>query len=377
MSDPPRAAEFFAGIGLMRAGLEAGGFRVVWANDIEPKKEDIYGRNFGAGEYTLGDVRDVRSNDIPDIDLATASFPCTDLSLAGHRSGLGRAAQDHARSDGSSMFWEFARVLDEMADRRPPVLLLENVLGFASSKGGSDLVEAVLTLNELGYSCDLFTIDARHFVPQSRPRLFIVGLANPRPEDHVHGSVSIPPWLARLVLAAPKARLHHRALSPLPAGPPDLNGIVESSESPGLGWWDGHRIDRFVESLSDLNHQRLQTLMRQRNVVRRTAYRRTRQGRAVWEIRPDGIAGCLRTARGGSSKQALVEAGRGELRIRLLTPREYARLMGAPRFELGARTTNALYGLGDAVCVPVIKWLCDHYLAADARAAHLTAVAAD
>lgn len=94
-----------------------------------------------------------------------------------------------------------------------------------------------------------------------------------------------------------------------------------------------------------------------------TAYRRTRRGKATWEIRADEIAGCLRTARGGSSKQALVEAGRGNVRIRWMTPREYARLQGASDYKTDAVTENqALFGLGDAVCVPVISWIARDYL---------------
>jgi DNA (cytosine-5)-methyltransferase 1 len=99
-------------------------------------------------------------------------------------------------------------------------------------------------------------------------------------------------------------------------------------------------------------------------VTYRTAYRRTRHGVAVWEIRPDDISGCLRTARGGSSKQALVAVGRGSIRARWMTPREYARLMGADDYQLdGIRRNEALFGFGDAVCVPVIAWLSREYLA--------------
>jgi DNA (cytosine-5)-methyltransferase 1 len=208
-----RAAEFFAGVGLMRAGLERAAISVVWANDIEPRKRDIYAANFDASDYVLGDVRGVMGKHIPDVEIATASFPCTDLSLAGHRAGLGRAREAHARRDGSSMFWEFARVLREMGPRRPSVALLENVLGFASSNGGEDLARAVGELNDLGYSCDLLAIDARHFVPQSRPRLFIVGVQEPKPKDRLLGAESSrPAWLAKLIARMPDARLHQRSL---------------------------------------------------------------------------------------------------------------------------------------------------------------------
>jgi DNA (cytosine-5)-methyltransferase 1 len=357
-----RAAEFFAGIGLMRLGLEAAGVETVWANDIEPGKRDMYVANFGEDEFVLGDVRDVTGDLIPDVEIATASFPCTDLSLAGNRRGLGATGAPRGQGGGSSMFWEFARVLDEMGDRRPPVVLLENVLGFASSHGGRDLLGAVLELNSLGYSCDLLAIDARHFVPQSRPRMFIVGLTEPLAESIDEMSPQRPEWAHELAKRVPHARLHAQRLPPLPAGPTSLADIVERLSPEAPEWWESERVARFVASLSPIQTARLRGLREGVEITWRTAYRRTRQGVAVWEIRADGIAGCLRTARGGSSKQALVEAGRGETRARWMTPREYARLMGADRFKLVARRNQALFGFGDAVCVPVIAWLCKHYV---------------
>lgn len=365
-----RAAEFFAGIGLMRLGLEAAKVETVWANDIEPDKHDMYVANFGdGGEFVLDDVRDVGGESVPPIDIATASFPCTDLSLAGNRKGLGATAAARDEEGGSSMFWEFARILEEMeAESRPAVVLLENVLGFASSHGGRDLRGAVGELNRLGYSCDLMAIDARHFVPQSRPRMFIVGMVEPEPADLFTESAVRPEWVHRLARDMPGARLHARELPPLPVGPDNLGAVVERLPADSDEWWDSGRFQRFVDSLSPIQADRLQMLMESPDPVWRTAYRRTRNGVAVWEIRADGIAGCLRTARGGSSKQALVEAGGGQARARWMTPREYARLMGAPDFRLDARRNQALFGFGDAVCVPVIAWLCEHYVVPAARA---------
>ena len=80
------------------------------------------------------------------------------------------------------------------------------------------------------------------------------------------------------------------------------------------------------------------------------------------ELRVDGIAGCLRTPRGGSGRQILVKAGFGEFHARLLTPRECARLMGAGDFKISGSLNQALFGFGDAVCVPVIEWIAKHYL---------------
>lgn len=370
-----RAAEFFAGIGLMRLGLEAADISTVWANDIEPDKRDMYVANFSANEFLLADIRDIEGQSLPAVDVATASFPCTDLSLAGNRKGLGATAAPRGEDGGSSMFWEFARVIDEMDERRPQVVLLENVLGFATSRGGRDLLGAVQELNRLGYSCDPMVLDARRFVPQSRPRMFIVGLRQTEPGDVLTQCSDRPTWVRQLANDFPDARVHARSLPPLPDGPTDISGIIEQLPARAGEWWDSKRLDRFLSSLSPLQATRLDLLRRGKDITWRTAYRRTRNSVAVWEVRADGISGCLRTVRGGSSRQAVVEAGRRQVRARWMTPREYARLMGAPAYRLDARRNQALFGLGDAVCVPVVAWLCQHYVA-PAAASRLTLASA-
>ena len=354
----PIAAEFFAGIGLVRLGLEAAGIAVAWANDVEPMKRSLYAENFGGahGHFVLDDVADVRGSDVPDVDLATASFPCIDLSLAGWRRGLAGAH--------SGTFWHFTRVLDEMAARRPPVVLLENVVAFATSHGGLDLQAAVADLNRLGYSVDALVLDARRFVPQSRPRLFLVGRQNP-PDDAVVDESPLRPAFLRAALDAPGLRTHTAAL---PAPPQlrttGLGDAVEALAEEDPRWWDDGRVAAFVGSLSPVQIRRFAAL-RDRDVVSwRTAYRRTRGGRAVWEMRADDVAGCLRTARGGSSKQALVRLGFGKVRARWMTAREYARLMGVPdsyRFS-SVSANQALFGFGDAVCVPGVDWIARHCL---------------
>ncbi|HEX6701510.1 MAG TPA: DNA (cytosine-5-)-methyltransferase [Gaiellaceae bacterium] len=347
----PRAAEFFAGIGLVRRALESGGVRVVFANDIDATKKTLYVRNFGSDEFLLGDVRTVTGDDVPDIEIATASFPCVDLSLAGHRRGLA--------GEESGMFWEFARVLAEMERRKPSVILLENVPSFATSHGGNDLRAALKRLNGLGYSCDLFVANARWFVPQSRPRLFIVG--GKCPVGSTAGSERTalrPEWLHRFIERNADVRFDLGALPLPPHRLGVLADVIERLPGDDSRWWEPERVARFVASLSEVQAQRLARLRLSERQTCATAYRRTRGGRAVWEIRADEIAGCLRTARGGSSKQAIVAAGLGEINIRWMTPREYARLQGVPDFRLDGVTANqALFGLGDAVCVPVVEWI--------------------
>lgn len=130
----------------------------------------MYGAHFADADehFVLDDINALDHTSIPTTTLATASFPCTDLSLAGGRRGLDNGE--------SSAFWGFARTLEAMGDRRPPLVLLENVPGFLTSHGGADFEKALNALNELGYAVDSFQIDASRFVPQSRQRLFVVGV---------------------------------------------------------------------------------------------------------------------------------------------------------------------------------------------------------
>lgn len=355
-----RMAEFFAGIGLVREALEPLGFGVVWANDIEADKLKVYASNHDASDFRLGDVRDVIAADLPpDLDLATSSFPCVDLSLAGNRRGLG--------GEQSGMFWEFARVLDELGDGRPRLVLLENVTGFATSHNGADLAAALVKLSDLGYSCDAFTIDARHFVPQSRPRMFIVGIRGALPDGAIRAVPELsevrPDWIRKVHAEHQHLGMHYFELPSLPGGPGDLADVVEAISPSDKRWWDAARLAAFLESLSPRQAARVEALRGSSKLTLRTAYRRTRHGVARWEVRRDGIGGCLRTTGGGSSKQALVQAGRGKVKVRWMTPLEYARLMGAGSYKLCGTTDNqALFGFGDAVVVDVVRWIGSHYL---------------
>ncbi|VXA97521.1 DNA cytosine methyltransferase [Curtobacterium sp. 8I-2] len=355
----PKVLEFFAGIGLARLGLETTGFRVAWANDYEPAKQQLYNRNFGAAasdHFTLGDIGDVDASELPsDTDLAWGSSPCTDLSLAGSRGGI--------RAGESNAFWHYIRLLEDMGETRPRVAVLENVVGLATSHGGDDLAAAIRAFNDLGYSVDVLTIDARRFVPQSRPRLFLVATTTPPPEQDVSISELRPAWL-HSVFADNTLRTHR---APLAAPPPikteGFGATVEAMDEDDARWWNDAKVSAFLQSLSAVQGQRVQLLRESTSTSYRTAYRRTRNGIPTWEVRPDDISGCLRTARGGSSKQAVVRFGNGRIKIRWMTPLEYARLMGAPDFDLiEARTNQALFAFGDAVAVPVVAWLAQNYL---------------
>ncbi len=355
----PKAIEFFAGIGLARMGLERAGFQVSWSNDYEQAKRDMYLGHFGESDdhtFRLGDIADIQAADLPrDAALAWASSPCTDLSLAGGRAGLAGAE--------SGVFYQFIKLLARLEDDRPPVVVLENVTGLATSHGGDDLAAAIAAFNELGYSVDVIALDARRFLPQSRPRMFLIGAQSP-PKDIQEPPSELRPEYLQWVFDEGALGTHRAQLPSPPA--PMMRGLSESVEDLPADdgrWWDPVRTAAFVASLSPMQRERVAQFQHEGGLKYRTAYRRTRGGVPMWEVRPDDISGCLRTARGGSSKQAVVRLGDGGLQVRWMTPREYARLMGASAYELdGARTNQALFGFGDAVAVPVVEWLGTKYL---------------
>src|SRR2546427_7769463 len=195
-------AEYFAGIGLMRIGLEKEGWKISFANDIDPQKEQMYRANFPDADahFKPGDIDSVLPSEIPEVTLATASFPCNDLSLAGAREGL--------QGKNSSAFWGFIRTLERMTERLPSLILIENVTGFLSSHGGRDCESAMFALNDLGYAVDPFILDAAWFVPQSRRRLFVVGMKTSDVEkvgitELLQETPIRPPALTQFILSHP------------------------------------------------------------------------------------------------------------------------------------------------------------------------------
>jgi DNA (cytosine-5)-methyltransferase 1 len=331
----------------------------VFANDIDEKKHRMYCDHFGASpEFILADVHDIRPSTVPTTLLATASFPCNDLSLAGARKGL---AGQH-----SSAFWGFIRILEKMGARRPPLILLENVTGFLTSQGGADFREALVALNRLGYGVDAFIIDASRFVPQSRQRLFVVGERGVK--SRVEDTPSLlesdlrPAALADFILWHPDIQWNLRTLPTLPRHTRKLDSIVEDLSPNSVAWWSKERCTYLLNQMSPKHRAIADRMIMAPDQSYATVFRRVRATGSMAELRTDGIAGCLRTPRGGSGRQILFVAGGGKFAVRLLTARECARLMGADDFRLNVPLNQALFGFGDAVCVPAIKWIADNYL---------------
>jgi len=348
-----RVAEFFAGIGLVRLALERHGFRVVFANDIDPDKQEMYLANFPAEDFHLGDIHALKPGEIPEVDLATASFPCNDLSIAGAMNGI------------HSAFWGLVKLLELLGARRPPILLLENVPGFLISHEGKDFEAALRAMNELGYACDAYLLDAADFVPQSRLRLFVVGKLGVsghfpfRLENSGVRSES----LVNFIHGHPDMRWDVREMPAPPKRAARLESVLEDLPDDDPAWWTKERTQYFMNQLSERHLATARKMIERPFFSYGTAFRRVRNGRSMAELRVDGLAGCLRTPRGGSGRQILFKAGKGRRQVRLLTARECARLQGVPdSYAIRVPLNQALFGFGDAVCVPVIEWAAENYL---------------
>jgi DNA (cytosine-5)-methyltransferase 1 len=127
-------------------------------------------------------------------------------------------------------------------------------------------------------------------------------------------------------------------------------------------WWDEVATDKHYKMLSDLHRHEVDCRMKAGGVHVGTVYRRCRHDEMRAEVRFDNLAGCLRTPRGGSARQIVIVIDDGKVRFRWMSPREYARLQGAPDFNLAANTIQSLFGFGDGVCVPVIRWVDENVL---------------
>jgi DNA (cytosine-5)-methyltransferase 1 len=372
----PGFYEFFCGGGMARAGLGAA-WRCLFANDFDPRKAKAYADNWGVADLRCVDIATLRAADLPGLaDLAWASFPCQDLSLAGAGAGLSGAR--------SGAFWGFHALMRDLRreGRAPKIIALENVLGALTSKGGADFVALCRALAELGYRFGATTIDAAHFSPQSRPRLFLVALDDDYdpPGDLIAAGPTAPfaaPALQRAAAGLPHEIAERWLWWRLPEPPRANLSLVDclDDDPEDAPWHSPTETRAFLAAMSKGSLRDLEAVRASGARQVGALFRRTRpdgQGgtRVRAEARFDGLAGCLRTPAGGSSRQFLIEVEGERTRSRLIGAREAARLMGLPdSYRLPARRNDAYRLLGDGVAAPVVRYLGDHLLTAllDAR----------
>ncbi|GHC07665.1 DNA cytosine methyltransferase [Cerasicoccus arenae] len=362
--------EFFAGGGMARMGLGPH-WRPLFANDCDAKKNAAYRLNWGADELLDSrPVQDVATADLPgQADLAWASFPCQDLSLAGGGAGLAGAR--------SGSFWGFWNLMQRLGaeGRAPHLIVLENVAGALTSHCGQDFAALAKALSSGGYRFGALLIDTVHYLPQSRPRLFLVA---------VRRDAKIP---SALVLEEAQMPFHPPALQlayanidstdrqhwvwwrlPAPAARGiDLADAIEDEPS-GVTWHSAEETEHLLVLMDAKNRAKVTLAQERGGGVVGTIYRRTRMGeggqrRQRAEVRFDGVAGCLRTPGGGSSRQTVVFIDGPSVRTRLLSVREAARLMGLPdSYKLPKRYNEGYHLIGDGVAVPVVRHLAQDLL---------------
>lgn len=370
--------EFFAGGGMARMGLGKE-WSCLFANDFDDKKGEVYRQNWKDGVLVIDDVRRIDANDLPDLtaDLAWASFPCQDLSLAGAGAGLS------GRRSGS--FWAFWKLMKALAkkSRAPRLIALENVCGTLTSHDGKDFAAICTELRKGGYRFGAMVMDAAYFVPQSRPRLFIVAVRNDMPVPETLGAREHPGFWSndallrafeKLSVQDKKSWVWWRVPAP-PRRRKTFSDIIEDNPS-DVDWHTPGETRRLRAMMSPVNQAKVDKAGRMKKRQVGAVYKRTRldeRGNKVQraEVRFDDVAGCLRTPAGGSSRQLIMVVEGEKVRTRLISARETARLMGIPdHYKLPQNYHDAYHLTGDGVVVPVVRHLAKHLLAPVLRAGH-------
>jgi DNA (cytosine-5)-methyltransferase 1 len=360
----PTFYEFFSGGGMARSGLGEA-WDCLFANDFSEQKARSYRQNWGDDHLMVGDINQIHSVNLPGhADLAWASFPCQDLSLAGSGAGLKGAR--------SGTFWGFVKIIQELkrAGRKPSMIVLENVYGTLTSHGGKDFDVIAKSIAGEGYKFGAVVMDAVHFLPQSRPRVFIIGIDQnwTIPNETVCEGPS-PAWHPKKVICAyntlPKKVKSQWEWWRMPEPNQSLttlNDIIEF-EPQGVNWHTEKETQKLISMMTPLHRQKLLVAQQSGKLQVGTIYKRTRDGVQRAEVRFDGVAGCLRTPGGGSSRQTIMIVEGTRVRTRLISPREAARLMGLPdNYVLPSKYNEAYHLVGDGVAVPVVAHINENIL---------------
>lgn len=177
-------ASFFAGVGGIELGFEqTGEFSVVFANEFDKFAQKTFQSNFPTIFLETRDIREVESEEVPNIDIITGGFPCQAFSIAGYRKGF-----EDERGD---LFFELLRIIK---DKKPRVIFIENVKNMVSHDHGNTfkVIREALVLN--GYSISWKVLNASEYgnIPQNRERIYIVGFLNKNDYYNFHFPEKIP-----------------------------------------------------------------------------------------------------------------------------------------------------------------------------------------
>jgi DNA (cytosine-5)-methyltransferase 1 len=163
--------DLFAGIGGIRLAYQKAGGKCVFSSEYNKFAKVTYEANFG--EVPFGDITVIDEKSIPDHDILLAGFPCQPFSIAGvsKKKSLGRKHGFLDETQGT-LFFDIARILKE---KRPKAFMLENVKNLVAHDKGRTFEVIYNSLDELGYTVHFRVLDGKHFVPQHRERIIIVG----------------------------------------------------------------------------------------------------------------------------------------------------------------------------------------------------------
>jgi len=341
---------------MARAGL-GDDWHCAFANDFSETKAKSYRANWGGEDLVVEDINKLTTQQLPNhADLAWASFPCQDLSLAGNGAGL--------EGTRSGSFWGFWRLIQGLnrEGRKPSMIILENVYGTLTSHDGKDFEAIAKSIAAEGYSFGAMVVDAVQFVPQSRPRVFIICVAEGMviPNDSVCERPS-PAWHPDKLIGAynslpkkVKTKWKWWKMAEPVAPLSTLDEVIEPNPT-GVKWNTREETRKIMSMMAPLHRQKVLAAQQVGRLQVGTIYKRTRAGIQRAEVRFDGIAGCLRTPGGGSSRQTIMVVDGAQIRTRLISSREAARLMGLPEeYVLPSKYNEAYHLVGDGVVVPVV-----------------------
>lgn len=320
--------DLFAGIGGLRLGFESIGGHCVFTSEWDRFSQQTYRENFRDNHDIAGDITKIDAQDIPEHDLLLAGFPCQPFSIAGvsKKNALGRAHGFACETQGT-LFFDVARIIRH---HRPAAFVLENVRNLLSHDRGRTfaVIRDVLT-NELGYTIDWKVIDARHWLPQHRERIFIVGF-----RDDVDFSFDGMKFPMAGTAPALGSVLH----------PEDGSGDVEPRYTDG----SGRALSKYT--LTDHLWSYLQNYA--------AKHKAAGNGFGFGLCGPGDVARTLSARYYKDGSEILIrQEGRNPRR---LTPRECARLMGfdgpgESRFRIPVSDTQAYRQFGNSVAVPVVR----------------------
>lgn len=363
---------------MARAGLGSN-WKCVLANDVDYIKVKCYAENWGNDDLIPGDIRAVSPTVVPDnLDLAWASTPCQNFSSAGMGEGLLGAS--------SSVFTAWWEIIQKkyISGTHPKIIVLENVRGLLKSRNGQDFRTVAESFGFNGYNFGVVVVDAIHFLPQSRPRIFLVAIRDDI-EIPIH-LLSLNPvqvWHPDDLISAfenlPEALRQRHVWWRLPAPPVMSLTLSDILERDASVWHTAEQTQKLVDAMSHINISKVRNAAKSDSLVVGTLFRRMRpyegRMRSFTEIRLDGVAGCLRASDGGSSRQMLIFIEGETIKTRHMTARESARLMGLPDdYSLPSTKTHAAKVVGDGVAIPVVQFLAESLLSPLALAGKYSAL---